>query len=223
MSRSNMVITTAELIKASVKNLDSPDLEQVGQKALPKILNIFSKCVSHTFNKLDDNAGLKLAVCNLPFFGEFSRIKGAESESGHFNFNPSKYMQLQTGIDKMLKMVQNQDTLVKKELNLGKLSELCSLPENDIHLIVFTLVKTIGFFTKIGYHVIVDIRMPGDMFLLVAPTSFEIKTKSHILGTFQTPIKEDPRQTEADVLSKKRGTVPSKRRAVSIMESDHKS
>ena len=88
------VITTSELINATIKNLESPDLEEKGQKALPKILAIVSKCICHTFSKLDENSDLRLALCNLPYFGEFSRCKGYKGQADSYNFNPSKYMQL---------------------------------------------------------------------------------------------------------------------------------
>jgi len=69
-------------------------------------------------------------------------------DGDRFIFNPSKYLQLQTTIDHKSDLSYGTEDILHKELNLRKLSELCGLPENDTNVLVFTLVKTIGYFSK---------------------------------------------------------------------------
>lgn len=64
-----------------------------------------------------------------------------------------------------------------------------NLPESDVNVIVFTLVKSIGYFCKSGFNVIVDIRLPNDMFLLVSPDKYSILAKTQIQSMF-TPLEK---------------------------------
>lgn len=108
-----------------------------------------------------------------------------------------------------------------KELNISKLADLCLIPENDVDIIVFTLVKTIGYFCKLDTHVIVDIRLPNEMYLLVSPNQFRIQTKNVIQNLFASINNGDDGTHDLTELDHKQK--PSKqKRVISFIGKDSK-
>ena len=102
------------MVDSTVSSIDHPDVELHAKLSVPRILTVFSKCISHTFQKLDQSDDHSCAIVNLPFFGEFSRIK--DQDRDQYSYSPSKYMQLQTGVEATAQPKMSK--VLRKELNL---------------------------------------------------------------------------------------------------------
>lgn len=71
-------------------------------------------------------------------------------------------MRLQTGIEDVLNIQVNPETSVRKEINLEKLAEVCSITEARVTDLIFCIVKQIGVIAKKGNHVALDIKLPTE-------------------------------------------------------------
>jgi hypothetical protein len=71
-----ILVSSSELARQVARSSDHPDPADAALVA--KLMLAYSKCISHTFSKLESTEGATVAICSLPFIGDFIRQKKQE-------------------------------------------------------------------------------------------------------------------------------------------------
>jgi hypothetical protein len=165
----SVLVTRQELSRQILKSIGDDQPTNWVQGHVTKMFSAFNQCIKHAFEKLDkEDANTNAVVVTLPYIGEVVKVKSATDNN--YKYVPTKQLQKATMID--YSPVQHPIQALRKEVLLDRLSEACHVTEIAICQLLHHTVKVVGQLCRNGQHVVLDIQVSKDLFLVVGPGAF---------------------------------------------------
>lgn len=129
MTSSISIVTQFEIARAVAKSIKNEEKDsQYLSSAVIKVIATFAKYVNHFSRK-------GTVLCDVPYLGQF-----LVEET--FDFLPSQFFSNETGIAQSNRKVSS-DGVLKKELTIEKIAQLCSVSNDLVVQILNNMVKII--------------------------------------------------------------------------------
>ena len=146
---SSRVVSQYDLALITAKQFDvnagmkSADLNLM-HRVIMKLLTTIGKFVSHTFNKAQEKPGTPV-ISDVAQLGQFVCLRSTDSGELLLDFLPtifaSQEMLLPRKSASTLIGEKRMDEMYKRELSLGKLSEVCNIDVDQSSNIMTALIK----------------------------------------------------------------------------------